>query len=92
MSKSKIAMGFLIGAAAGAVLGILFAPDEGKKTRKKISQKSTDISDNLKESFNDFVDGIKKTYSKAKGQAEDMVETGKAKMNTFKNEMKNTVS
>lgn len=92
MSNSKAALGFLAGAAAGAILGILFAPEKGADTRKKISKKTGDLGDSLKNSFNDFVDGVKQTYSNAKGEAEDMVEAGKSKMNTYKNEAKNAMS
>lgn len=34
--KSKIFTSFLLGAAAGAVLGILYAPDKGVNTREKL--------------------------------------------------------
>lgn len=92
MSNSKAALGFLAGAAAGAILGILFAPDSGKETRKKISKKTSDMSDNLKNSFNDFVDGLRHSYSTAKEEAEDVIETGKAKMSSYKSEAKNSMS
>lgn len=92
MSNSKAALGFLAGAAAGAILGILFAPDSGKETRRKISKKTSDMSDSLKNSFSDFVDGLKHSYSNAKEDVEDMVETGKAKMSSYKNEAKNSMS
>lgn len=92
MSNSKAALGFLAGAAAGAILGILFAPDSGTETRRKISKKTSDVSDSLKNSFNDFVDGLKQTYTSAREEAEEMMESGKAKMNTYKNETKNTMS
>ena len=36
MKAGKVFLGVLAGVAAGAVLGILFAPDKGSKTRKKI--------------------------------------------------------
>ncbi len=60
----------LIGMGVGAVLGILFAPHKGSKTRKKIAKRGTDLKEgweNLKESvankieksgdsLNDFID------------------------------------
>lgn len=39
MKKSDIIFGFLIGASAGALLGLLLAPDKGIKTRRKLYKK-----------------------------------------------------
>ena len=39
MGTGKILLGVLAGVAAGATLGILFAPAKGSKTRKKIIEK-----------------------------------------------------
>ena len=38
MSTGKIVVGVLAGVAVGALLGVLFAPDKGSETRKKISK------------------------------------------------------
>ncbi|MHC5310725.1 YtxH domain-containing protein [Myroides sp. LJL116] len=46
----------IAGAVVGAGLGVLFAPEEGRKTRRKI-QKSFDSS---KEEFEDKIDELKK--------------------------------
>jgi len=88
MSNSKTALGFLAGAAVGSILGILFAPDKGTETRRKLSETGTDVTDSLKSKFNDFVDGIRDTYRGVKDDAEDVAEEGASKMNTFRNEAK----
>jgi gas vesicle protein len=55
MSRGKIILGVLAGLAAGAVLGILFAPDKGTATRKKIIDKGEDYFDNLKHKINEML-------------------------------------
>ena len=47
MKTNKLLAGILLGAAAGAVLGILFAPDKGKETRKKLKNKGQELGDKL---------------------------------------------
>ncbi len=43
---------FAAGAAAGALLGILLAPDKGSETRKKISGSKKKLFSKLEEEFN----------------------------------------
>jgi gas vesicle protein len=69
MSSTKLVTGLFIGAAAGLILGILFAPDKGTETRKKIAGKAGDITDELKEGFTGWVDGITSKLSKIKSEA-----------------------
>lgn len=92
MSKSKILLGIAAGAAIGALAGILLAPDKGSETRKKIAGKAGDLTDSVKSSFNDFVDDLKKTYSKAKVEAEDLGEEARVSFNTIKSDMKSKLS
>ena len=58
MSTGKVMLGILAGLAAGAALGILFAPDKGSETRKKISKKSMELTDAVKEKISDFIDSL----------------------------------
>lgn len=92
MANTKTLLGFLAGAAVGALAGILLAPDKGSETRKKISKKTGDLGDSLKGSFNDFVDGIKDSYANLKSEAEDVEEKGKIRMNAMKHDAKNALS
>jgi gas vesicle protein len=81
MSSGKVLLGVLAGVAAGAVLGILFAPHKGKITRRRIVRHGEDYAENLKEQFNQFLDSMTEKYDKAKEDLSDVVEKGKA---TFK--------
>jgi gas vesicle protein len=92
MSSSKILVGFLAGAAVGALAGILFAPDKGSNTRRKIADKTGDISDSVKNSFSEFIDGVKQTYNGVKEEVDEFGDKAKSKMASARNEVKNTLS
>ena len=77
MKSGKVLLGVLAGIAVGAVIGILFAPDKGKNTRKKISEDGDKYVEELKSKFDDFLETITEKYESAKGEANDLIEKGK---------------
>lgn len=77
MSSGKVLLGLLAGVAVGATLGILFAPDKGSSTRKKILIKGDAYADELGEKLNTVVDSVKDRFEAMKGEATRMA--GKAK-------------
>ena len=85
MSKGNIVLGVLAGAAIGVVLGVLFAPDKGSETRKKIAKKTSDGADELKGKFNDLLASITENLESFKEEAEDL--SGKTKSGPIKNEI-----
>jgi gas vesicle protein len=62
MSSNNIALGILGGIAAGAIAGILLAPNKGSKTKKKIVSKSNHFADDLKEKFEDLYENVTDKY------------------------------
>ena len=55
-------LGVLVGAATGAIAGVLLAPDKGSVTRDNIAKKSRDTIDTVKGQVNDFVDKVADNY------------------------------
>ena len=80
MKTDKVLLGVLGGLAAGAILGILYAPEKGNKTRLKIKDKSTDYADNLKEKFDTALDTISKKYDELKSETKTAYADGKEKV------------
>jgi gas vesicle protein len=78
-NSGKIIGALLIGAAVGGILGILFAPDEGSQTLKKITGKSDDLTDSIKEKLDNFLEEIKEEMAAVKEKANAFIENGKAK-------------
>ena len=74
MNSKHIIVGMLAGVAAGAILGILFAPDKGSNTRKLISKNGEDLADTIKEKFNDFLESMAGSFDQAKDKAADIAE------------------
>lgn len=89
MNSSKVLLGVLGGVAAGALLGVLFAPAEGKKTRKNIMNKANDGADALKDKFDSVLASMNKKYDNIWHAKEELLSDGEAKLNAVKKELKN---
>jgi gas vesicle protein len=74
MSTGKVLLGVLAGAAAGAALGLLFAPAKGSMTRKRIARKGTDYAEDVKEMFGEYIDVIAEGYNTVKESAVDLAD------------------
>ena len=68
MSKSKIILAFLGGAAVGAAVGIFFASDKGSEMRKKVTDKAKDLADSILSKAEEIVNEAEANAKKARSE------------------------
>lgn len=78
MNTRKIEIGIIAGAAIGAVLGVLFAPDKGSATRQKIAKNASDALDKFKQKAEVFSDALVEQYEDGMMTTENVSAKGKA--------------
>jgi gas vesicle protein len=74
-SALEVAVSFLIGAAAGFVLGVLFAPASGKETRKKIQEEVSKTGEKAKESFDKIAKEAEKGIKIVKEKTQEGIDS-----------------
>ena len=75
----KVIGALLVGAALGGALGILFAPDKGSRTRRKLMAKGNDLTDSIRDKFDEFLEGVKEQIDTMKEKASEYMDNGSPK-------------
>jgi gas vesicle protein len=87
MNSGKIIIGALAGLAAGALIGIFFAPDKGSDSRNNIVKKGEDYLDFVKNKFNSLLDSISGKFNGGKVEISEIDDNGRTSSNKAKREM-----
>ncbi|RQD74296.1 MAG: YtxH domain-containing protein [Candidatus Syntrophonatronum acetioxidans] len=73
-SAIKVAYGLTIGAALGAVGGLLFAPKPGKETREEIATKAREKAESTKETLAEKKEAMAEKKEELRGKYEEIKE------------------
>jgi gas vesicle protein len=78
-SSGNALLAFLVGAAAGGLAGILFAPDKGSNTRDRLSYRLHTYRKTLEDLLDDLVTEKNGAFSEAKSHGEKVVNDAREK-------------
>ena len=73
MSVGKFLVGFTVGAALGAITGILLAPKSGEETRDMISDTAKDILEKTDAKVKDIQDKAESVVSELQRKGDEIV-------------------
>ena len=73
MSAKNVLASLATGVAVGAALGVLFAPDKGSVTRRKIVRTGNSYANGLDQKFDEFIGNVKEQFESVKEEASRMI-------------------
>lgn len=80
-NSSKTFIAFLAGAAAGAAIGLLMAPDNGQVTRDKLSRQADSLLNDLEDQWEVGYQRIKDLTDTALAEADKLKNRGEEALN-----------
>lgn len=83
-TEFKVIGGFLLGTAIGTAVGLLYAPDSGQKTRKKLAKEFKEWEKNIEDST---LKKIEKAKSEINTQVDRYANKGKKALNDLKEQV-----
>lgn len=73
--NTKTVIALLAGVAAGAALGLLFAPEKGSETRDRLSESLKNLGDSIKETAADEIDNLTELKEKVVNKIKSKIKT-----------------
>ncbi len=98
MSDSSSSSGFvfiaglIVGGAIGAIAGLLFAPESGEETRKKVAVKSKEWADDMYNKFDDLKDSVTEVLEDVKQGAAEVMDDVKKGSSQVLEDVKKTAA
>jgi len=79
MKTRQLLVGMVLGLAAGAALGVLFAPKKGSVTRRFIAKRGNAYAGDMKERFNESLKTVNQKIDSLRDEVKTLVKKGLVK-------------
>jgi gas vesicle protein len=89
MTNNRVFWGIVTAAAAGAVIGLLFAPEDGNKLRKNIKKKANSLASELIDALEKSKEEAASLKSKANQYKDDVMEKAEEQVNNLSDDLEN---
>ncbi|MCE7064416.1 YtxH domain-containing protein [Dyadobacter sp. CY326] len=92
MNGNKAFWGIVTAAAVGAIIGLLFAPEEGNQTRKKIKKKTNSLATDLIDALEKSKEKVASVAGQVKKEGEEYKEAALDKADEYTDEAKQEIN
>jgi gas vesicle protein len=84
-NNGKLVAALLLGAAAGATLGVLYAPEKGSETRRRIAGRASELGEEISDRISRGKEAVTNLKDRVTGKVDEMRSSGNSRSEEYQN-------